>query len=71
MGVAGYAFFLFLRPNPEGMALALGSASIAYGEKPFPVAFLPSSSARGTPFPWGGLGLGLPYLVYLRLRPKR
>lgn len=46
LGVAGYAFFLFLRPSLEGLALglglALGGAALAYpseGQRPLRVPF--------------------------------
>ncbi|MCS6868347.1 hypothetical protein [Thermus sp.] len=86
LGVAAYAFFLFLRPNQEGMALAVGlfvsAMAVAYGEKPFPVPFFAGLYALlfllqllfGHPLPFlagGVLGVGLPYLLYRLRRPAR
>lgn len=86
MGVAAYAFFLFLRPNQAGMALAVGlfvgAMTLAYGEKPFPVPFFLGLYALllllqllfGHPlaFLLGGLlGVGLPYLLYRLRKPAK
>ncbi|ADW22570.1 hypothetical protein CSW37_10920 [Thermus scotoductus] len=86
LGVAAYAYFLFLRPNQEGMALAVGlfvgTMGVAYGEKPFLVPFFVGLFALlfllqllfGHPIPFltgGALGVGLPYLVYRLRKPAR
>ena len=69
LGIAGYVYFLWFRPNQEGLALALGlalgGAAVAYGERPFfygpPWAFLLG----------GLLGAGLPYALYRLRKPRR
>ncbi|GLV47618.1 hypothetical protein TJA_07880 [Thermus sp. LT1-2-5] len=86
LGVALYAYFLFLRPNQEGMALAVGlfvgTMGVAYGEKPFWVPFflglygvlflLQLFFGHPWPFLLGGLvGVGLPYLLYRLRKPAR
>ncbi|WP_243027743.1 hypothetical protein [Thermus albus] len=86
LGVAAYAYFLFLRPHQEGMALAVGlfvgTMGVAYGEKPFPVPFFLGlygvlfllQLLFGHPLPFllgGALGMGLPYLVYRLRKPAR
>lgn len=86
LGVAAYAFYFFLRPNQEGMALAvglfLGAMTLAYGERPFPVPLFVGLYALllvlqlffGYPlaFLLGGLlGVGLPYLGYRLRKPAR
>ncbi|MDM7324975.1 MAG: hypothetical protein P3W93_008380 [Thermus sp.] len=86
LGVAAYAYFLFLRPHQEGMALAVGlfvgTMGVAYGEKPFPVPFflalygilllLQAFFGHPLPFLLGGiLGVGLPYLAYRLRKPAR
>ncbi len=86
LGVALYAHFLWFRPSQEGIALALGlalgGASLAYGERPFPVPFflvlfallLALQLYFGHPlfFLLGGLlGVGLPYLAYRLRKPAK
>lgn len=86
LGVAAYAYFLWLRPDPEGIALALGlalgGASFAYGERPFPVPLflglfgllLLLQALFGHPLPFllgGALGAAPPYLAYRLRRPAR
>lgn len=86
LGVAGYVYFLWLRPNQEGIALALGlalgGAGLAYGERPFAVPLFLGLLALylllqvffGYPLHallGGALGLGLPYLAYRLRKPAR
>ncbi|GAB5601620.1 hypothetical protein FJNA_01440 [Thermus sp. FJN-A] len=86
LGAAVYVYFLFLRPNQEGMALAvgllLGASALAYGEKPFVVPLfaglwgvlflLQLLFGHPLPFLLGGLlGAGLPYLRYRLRKPAR
>ncbi len=86
LGAGGYLYFLFVRPSLEGLSLslglALGSAVLGYREGPFPLPFfgglyvliLLLHLLQGHPLPYllgGALGVGLPYLVYLRRRPRR
>ncbi|APD09980.1 MULTISPECIES: hypothetical protein [Thermus] len=85
-GVTLYAYFLFLRPNQEGMALAVGlfvgTMGVAYGERPFPVPFflglygvlflLQLLFGHPLAFLLGGLlGVGLPYLLYRLRKPAK
>ncbi|WP_117238218.1 hypothetical protein [Thermus sediminis] len=86
LGVAAYAYFLWFRPSQEGIALALGlalgGASLAYRERPFPVPLflglfallLLLQTLFGHPLYYllgGALGAGLPYLVYRLRSPAR
>ena len=59
LGIAGYVYFLWFRPNQEGLALALGLfLQLFYGH---PWAFLLG----------GLLGAGLPYALYRLRKPRR
>ncbi len=86
VGVAGYLYFLLLRPSQEGLALslglALGSVVLVYKEGPFVLPFFAGLFLfilllhlfQGYPLFYllgGALGLGLPYLVYRLRKPAR
>ena len=86
LGIAGYVYVLWFRPNQEGLALALGlalgGAAVAYGERPFLVPlfavlyggilFLQLFYGHPWAFLLGGLlGAGLPYAFYRLRKPRR
>ncbi|GAA6734271.1 hypothetical protein YIM1640_13420 [Thermus oshimai] len=86
LGGAFYLYLLLFRPDQGAMAFAigliLGSAVLAYGEKPFPVPLFAGIAALiallqlffGHPLPYALgllLGVGLPYLLYRLRRPRR
>lgn len=86
LGAALYVYLLLFRPDQGVMAFAigviLGSAVLAYGEKPFVVPLFAGIALVlaaiqfifGHPLPYLLgllLGVGLPYLLYRFRRPNR
>ncbi len=86
LGAALYFYLLLFRPDQGAMAFAigviLGSAVLAYGETPFVVPLFAGIATLlallqlvfGHPLPYFLgllLGVGLPYLAYRFLRPRR